>query len=154
MNRNRPTTSASPKGRFTAGSSRQKRGGFDDLDPSKMGLDVPDWMEGPAASPAASNDGLAAPRESGLGAPEPAPRFTPPEEKAPAQNDLSSRSIVEGMKVVCICKGIKTRVFWKALDEGLCTKEDINRCTGSGSGSCQGRRCGPRILDMIRNFAL
>ncbi|MDH3600173.1 MAG: hypothetical protein OEU26_11100 [Candidatus Tectomicrobia bacterium] len=150
MNRNRPTRSASPKGHSTASSSRQKRGGFADLDPSKMGLDVPDWMDRSAAS----DEGLAASRESSLGAAEPAPRFTPPEEEAPAQNDPSSRSIVEGMKVVCICKGIKTRVFWKALDEGLCTKEDINRCTGSGSGSCQGRRCGPRILNMIWNFTL
>jgi bacterioferritin-associated ferredoxin len=124
-----------------------------------MGLDVPDWMEASASSDAS----LATPQESGLGAPEPAPRFTPPEEEAPAEHaeeeapaehDLSSRSVIEGMKVVCICKGIKKRVFWKALDEGLCTKVDINRCTGSGSGSCQGRRCGPRILDMIRNFTL
>ena len=150
MNRNRPTRSASPKGHSTAGSSRQKRGGFADLNPSKMGFDVPDWME----SSASSDEGLTAPRESGLGTSEPAPQFSPPEDKAPAKHDPSSRSVVEGMKVVCICKGIKKRVFWKALDEGLCTKEDINRCTGSGSGSCQGRRCGPRILDMIRNFTL
>jgi bacterioferritin-associated ferredoxin len=150
MNRNRLTRSALPKGRLTTGSSRQKQGGFADLDPSKMGLDVPDWMD--ASVP--SDERLATPRESGLGASEPAPRFTPPEEEAPVKHDPSSRSIVEGMKVVCICKGIKKRVFWKALDEGLCTKEDINRCTGSGSGSCQGRRCGPRILDMIRNFTL
>jgi bacterioferritin-associated ferredoxin len=153
MNRNRPTRSASPKGRLTSGSSRQKQGGFADLDPSKMGLDVPVWMDGSVPS----DKGLVTSRESGFGASEPAPRFTPPEEEAPAKHapsSPSSRSIVEGMKVVCICKGIKKRVFWKALDEGLCTKEDINRCTGSGSGSCQGRRCGPRILDMIRNFTL
>jgi bacterioferritin-associated ferredoxin len=150
MNRNRPTTSASPKGHLSAGSSRQKQGGFADIDPSKMGFDVPDWMDGSVPS----DKGLATPRGAGLGAAKPAPRFTPPEEEALVKHDPSSRSIVEGMKVVCICKGIKKRVFWKALDEGLCTKEDINRCTGSGSGSCQGRRCGPRILDMIRNFTL
>jgi bacterioferritin-associated ferredoxin len=143
MNRNRPRRSASPKRRL-------KQGGFADLNPSKMGLDAPDWMAGSVSS----EEGLTTPRESGLGASETAPRFTPPEAEAPAKHESSSRSIVEGMKVVCICKGIKKRVFWKALDEGLCTKEDINRCTGSGSGSCQGRRCGPRILDMIRNFTL
>ena len=117
-----------------------------------MGLDVPAWMENSTSSKSA--EGLTAPQESDLGASELTPQFTPSEDKAPAKPDPSSRSIVEGMKVVCICKGIKKRVFWKALDEGLCTKEDINRCTGSGSGSCQGRRCGPRILDMIRNFTL
>ena len=74
-----------------------------------------------------------------------------PSELSP-ESPLPSRTITEGMKVVCICKGIKKRVFWNALDEGMCTKEDIDRATGSGSGSCQGRRCGPRILDMIRNI--
>ena len=61
------------------------------------------------------------------------------------------RTLLEGMKVVCICKGIKKRIFWKALDDGAQTKDDINRMTGSGSGGCQGRRCGPRILDMLRH---
>jgi bacterioferritin-associated ferredoxin len=61
------------------------------------------------------------------------------------------RTLVEGMKVVCICKGIKKRVFWKALDDGAQTKEEVNRATGSGTGSCQGRRCGPRILDLLRS---
>jgi bacterioferritin-associated ferredoxin len=56
------------------------------------------------------------------------------------------------MKVVCICKGIKKSVFWKVLDTGVRTKEEVNRLTGSGSGGCQGRRCGPRILEMLRNL--
>jgi bacterioferritin-associated ferredoxin len=55
------------------------------------------------------------------------------------------------MKVVCICKGIKKRLFWKALDDGAQTKDEVNRLTGSGSGGCQGRRCGPRILEMLRH---
>jgi bacterioferritin-associated ferredoxin len=63
------------------------------------------------------------------------------------------RTILEGMKVVCICKGIKKSVFWKVLDTGVRTKEEVNRLTGSGSGGCQGRRCGPRIIEMLRNLA-
>src|SRR5712691_10684140 len=62
------------------------------------------------------------------------------------------RTLLEGMKVVCICKGIKKSVFWKVLDTGVQTKEEVNRLTGSGSGGCQGRRCGPRILEMLRNL--
>jgi bacterioferritin-associated ferredoxin len=61
--------------------------------------------------------------------------------------------MLEGMKVICICKGIKQRVFWQALDAGMRTKEDINDFTGSGSGGCQGRRCGPRIVEMLRNLS-
>ena len=97
-----------------------------------MGFAMPEWMETPT-------EGL------------------PPDEALPKSAltaaldfEPETRSVVEGMKVVCICKGIKKRVFWNALDAGVCTHEDINRHTGSGSGSCQGRRCGPRILDMLK----
>ena len=64
-----------------------------------------------------------------------------------------SRTLLEGMKVVCICKGIKKSVFWKVLDTGVRTKEEVNHLTGSGSGGCHGRRCGPRILEMLRNLS-
>ncbi len=79
------------------------------------------------------------------------PDAAPPATSAEGQPE--TRSVIEGMKVVCICKGIKKRVFWNALDAGICTHEDINRHTGSGSGSCQGRRCGPRILDMLKRLS-
>jgi bacterioferritin-associated ferredoxin len=74
-----------------------------------------------------------------------------PEPDVVAEAAAESRTLVEGMKVVCICKGIKKRIFWQALDDGAQTKEEINRLTGSGNGSCQGRRCGPRILDLLRS---
>ena len=112
-----------------------------------MGLDMPEWMQD-ASPPSLDMDGRVpldpVPSADAMAAaPDAHSNATSP----------SSRTITEGMKVVCICKGIKKRVFWKALDEGMCTKEDINRSTGSGSGSCQGRRCGPRILDMIRDIS-
>ena len=50
-------------------------------------------------------------------------------------------------------QGHQKSVFWKVLDTGVRTKEEVNRLTGSGSGGCQGRRCGPRILEMLRNLA-
>ena len=106
--------------------------GFAGLDPSRMGLDMPDWL-------------VDAPTDASSVAPQQSDN-APPEEMPP-----QSRSLLEGMKVVCICKGIKKRVFWDALDGGAQTKEEVNRITGSGSGSCQGRRCGPRILDMLRH---
>lgn len=106
--------------------------GFSGLDPSRMGFDMPDWL---AESPPDTSP--------------PAPQQD--ESATPQETSTQSRSLLEGMKVVCICKGIKKRVFWDALDDGAQTKEDVNRVTGSGSGSCQGRRCGPRILDMLRH---
>jgi bacterioferritin-associated ferredoxin len=99
-----------------------------------MGFAMPEWMETPAEE-TPSEQILSQSTMTGESGVEP-----------------ETRSVVEGMKVVCICKGIKKRVFWNAIDAGMCTHADINRHTGSGSGSCQGRRCGPRILDMLQRL--
>jgi bacterioferritin-associated ferredoxin len=117
-----------------AGARHSPNSGFGSLDPSQIGFDMPEWMETPAEAP---------PSEQTL------PKSTMSGESSV---ESETRSVIEGMKVVCICKGIKKRVFWNALDAGMCTHEDINRHTGSGSGSCQGRRCGPRILDMLKRW--
>lgn len=47
-------------------------------------------------------------------------------------------------RVVCICKGINLGRVLKGL-EGSDTVADVNRKVGTGSGGCQGERCGPRI---------
>ena len=112
------------------GAQRSRGKGFNSLEPVDMGFAMPEWMDAPA-------EGLSSNRASRTAE----PRLGP-----------ETRSVVEGMKVVCICKGIKKRTFWNALDAGLCTREDINQHTGSGTGSCQGRRCGPRILEMLEQL--
>ena len=121
--------------RSASRSAPKRPQGFAGLDPAKMGFEVPPWLE-ESANADASAETSSLLRQDG------------------AVSEISQvRTVVEGMKVVCICKGIRKRVFWRALDEGMCTKEEINRHTGSGSGSCQGRRCGPRILDMLRRLS-
>ena len=114
-----------------------KTKGFAGLDPTKLGLEGPGWLSTPQplteTSPEPALPSAAAMHPSSDVPPEP-------------------RTLLEGMKVVCICKGIKKSVFWKVLDTGVRTKEEVNRLTGSGSGGCQGRRCGPRILEMLRNL--
>jgi len=132
MKPKKPTRSLPSTGK--SGARRSPSSGFDSLDPSQMGFAMPEWMETPAEAP---------PSEPVL------PKSTMTGESGV---EPETRSVVEGMKVICICKGIKKRVFWNALDAGMCTHEDINRHTGSGSGSCQGRRCGPRILDMLKRL--
>jgi bacterioferritin-associated ferredoxin len=121
--------------------------GFADLDPSHMGFGTPDWLESstpPPTPPANSASSASGDAPSALAS----QAF---EQGRAAELASAPRTLMEGMKVVCICKGIKKRVFWKALDDGAQTKEEVNRQTGSGSGGCQGRRCGPRILDLLRN---
>jgi bacterioferritin-associated ferredoxin len=117
------------------------------LDPAALGLDMPDWLAPSAPSPQMPGDPLSPlPHDTLL--PQPMQEIG---QESLASPQIEPRTLLEGMKVVCICKGIKKRIFWKALDDGAQTKDDINRMTGSGSGGCQGRRCGPRILEMLRN---
>jgi bacterioferritin-associated ferredoxin len=52
-------------------------------------------------------------------------------------------------RVVCICKGINLGRVLKALD-GCETVADVNRKAGTGSGGCQGERCGPRIKLLLK----
>ena len=126
-----------PGHRSSVHNTSRKTKGFADLDPAHIGLGSPEWFSPSSPLPdASSQTSLTSEAESNAsldGPPEP-------------------RTILEGMKVVCICKGIKKSVFWKVLDAGVRTKEEVNHLTGSGSGGCQGRRCGPRILDMLRHL--
>jgi bacterioferritin-associated ferredoxin len=111
--------------------------GFAGLDPTKLGLEGPGWLSTSQPLPETAPEPVL-----------PSAAAMPPSSDVPPE----PRTLLEGMKVVCICKGIKKSVFWKVLDTGVRTKEEINRLTGSGSGGCQGRRCGPRILEMLRNL--
>jgi bacterioferritin-associated ferredoxin len=127
-----------PEHKSSVRDASKKTRGFAGLDPTKLGLEGPEWLSTSQSlteiSPEPSLPSDAAMNPSSDVPPEP-------------------RTLLEGMKVVCICKGIKKSVFWKVLDTGVQTKEEVNRLTGSGSGGCQGRRCGPRILEMLRNLA-
>ena len=129
-------------------SSREHKG-FAGLDPTKLGLDGPDWL---AASLPLSETSIEPSVPSELDTHSPASAQWSENIPAPAVSP-EPRTILEGMKVVCICKGIKKSVFWKGLDAGVRTKEEMNRLTGSGSGGCQGRRCGPRITEMLRDLS-
>lgn len=117
--------------------ANKKTKGFAGLDPTKLGLGAPGWLA------------TSQPLETS-----PEPAFLS-DAAVDSVSDVppEARTLLEGMKVVCICKGIKKSVFWKVLDTGVRTKEEVNYLTGSGSGGCQGRRCGPRILEMLRNLA-
>lgn len=135
MNRKRQTKTSTAQRQPTSEAAIPPTRSFGELDPAQLGLGMPDWM----ASSSALQDGGEAARLPGT-------TNTP-------EADPQARTVIEGMKVVCICKGIKKRVFWKALDDGMRTRDDINRSTGSGSGSCAGRRCGPRIIEMLRRLS-
>lgn len=51
-------------------------------------------------------------------------------------------------RVVCICKGINLGRVLKGI-EGCETIAEVNRAVGTGTGGCQGQRCGPRIKMLL-----
>lgn len=60
------------------------------------------------------------------------------------------QEIIEGLKQVCICKGIKKREILARIRAGASTVEEVRKATGAGSGSCKGERCTPRIIGCLK----
>lgn len=69
-----------------------------------------------------------------------------------SQKEIQEERAKQMAKVVCICKGINLGRVLAGI-EGCETVQDVNRKVGTGTGGCQGQRCGPRIkalLDKIK----
>jgi len=63
---------------------------------------------------------------------------------------MDQNEILEGLKPICLCKGIRKKVFMNHIANGINTLEGLRKATGAGSGSCEGKRCTPRILDLLK----
>lgn len=61
-----------------------------------------------------------------------------------------NQDIIDGLKPICQCKGIRKSVFLKHIKAGLRTVEELKKATGAGSGSCKGKRCTPRIVELLK----
>jgi bacterioferritin-associated ferredoxin len=55
-------------------------------------------------------------------------------------------------KKVCLCKGIPRRRFEEAIKSGASSILKVNRIVGSGSGNCEGTRCGPVIEQLLQDY--
>jgi bacterioferritin-associated ferredoxin len=53
---------------------------------------------------------------------------------------------------VCICRGIPRKTFIKAIKAGALSIQEVNRIVGSGSGDCNGERCGPKIEQLLNEY--
>jgi NAD(P)H-nitrite reductase large subunit len=62
---------------------------------------------------------------------------------------LTEEEIKLRFRVVCICKGIRMGKICDAIAKGCSTVRDVNRATGSGSGSCGATRCRPVIEQLL-----
>lgn len=64
------------------------------------------------------------------------------------EKQLAEERAKQLARVVCICKGITLGRVLKGI-EGCETISDVNRAVGTGTGGCQGQRCGPRIKMLL-----
>ena len=64
-----------------------------------------------------------------------------------------SSEILDKLTKVCLCKGIPRSSMKKAIKNGAKTVEEVRKATGAGSGPCGGRRCTPKIEELLRQAA-
>jgi bacterioferritin-associated ferredoxin len=67
-------------------------------------------------------------------------------------SDLNSE-IMDKLTKVCICKGIPRSTMKKVIMNGASTLEEVQKATGAGSGPCGGRRCTPKILNLLEGMS-
>lgn len=60
-----------------------------------------------------------------------------------------NQEILDKYTKVCICKAISKSTMKKVISEGADTLEKVRKATTAGSGSCGGRRCTPKILELL-----
>ncbi len=58
--------------------------------------------------------------------------------------------ILDRITKVCICKAIPRSTIKKVIRNGADTLIKVREATGAGSGSCNGRRCTPKILELLK----
>jgi NAD(P)H-nitrite reductase large subunit len=62
------------------------------------------------------------------------------------------QQIIDGLKPICLCKGIKKSVFLSYIKAGLNTVEELKKATNAGTGACKGKRCTPRIAELLESI--
>ena len=67
-------------------------------------------------------------------------------------NQYLNQEIIDKLTKVCICRSIPRSTMKRVIREGADTLEKVQKATGAGSGSCQGRRCGPKIEALLQEF--
>ena len=60
-----------------------------------------------------------------------------------------NQEILDKMTKVCICKGIPRSTMKNAIKNGARTLAEVQKATGAGNGPCGGRRCTPKILELL-----
>ncbi|HUJ17431.1 MAG TPA: (2Fe-2S)-binding protein [Nitrospirota bacterium] len=62
---------------------------------------------------------------------------------------MNEEEILDNLKMICRCKAIRKKVFLKHLQAGASTVAALQKATGAGTGSCKGKECIPRIVELL-----
>jgi NAD(P)H-nitrite reductase large subunit len=60
-----------------------------------------------------------------------------------------NQELLDKLTKICICKGIPRSTIKAAIKNGTSTLEAVQKATGAGSGSCGGKRCTSKILELL-----
>ena len=60
--------------------------------------------------------------------------------------------ILDKLTKVCLCKGISKATIKKSILNGAKTIEEVRKATGAGSGGCGGKRCTPKIEQLLEEL--
>lgn len=60
-----------------------------------------------------------------------------------------NQEILDKLTKVCLCRSISRLTIKKAIKSGAKTLKEVQEKTGAGSGACCGRRCTPKIEQLI-----
>lgn len=67
------------------------------------------------------------------------------------ENNIDPK-ILDKLTKVCLCKGISRATIKAASNNGSKTVDEVKKTTGAGSGGCGGRRCTPKIEEILKNL--
>ncbi len=62
---------------------------------------------------------------------------------------MTEEEILHRLKPGCICKGIKLYKIEEAINSGASTYQEIAKITGIGGGSCNAKRCGAKVAQLL-----
>lgn len=63
---------------------------------------------------------------------------------------MDEHTIIDGLKVICKCQGIKKSTFLKHITSGVVSVSGLQKVTGAGSGDCQGKQCIAQITSLLQ----
>jgi len=67
-------------------------------------------------------------------------------------NMTPDERIMATLKAGCICKGVKLIRLIEAIENGAATVAEVAAVTGIGDGSCQGKRCGKKVAELLARY--